>query len=152
MQTTRKSYREITDQEMPAIDITTKNTLMVFKTYYTKCKDERIEERRAEDSEIGLNRQEIKAKFPNWEVREFSSPQVILTKELNEYCPNHFILKAKDGIVVIYLPSDEENTERNIEKTQSINNLPSHVQEEIRKGLVLDSLEEVEYFMESLDS
>lgn len=56
-------------------------------------------------------------------------------------------------MVVIYMPSEDENKERDIQRTQiSINKLPPDVQDEIKEGLVMDSLEEVEFFMESLDS
>ena len=153
MQTTRKSEREIIGQEISAINVTTENTQLIFETNYTSCNDQIIEERKVESNEIGLKRQDIKAKFPDWNVSEFSSIRVILTKELNDYCPNHFVLKDRDGMVVIYMPSEVEDKERNIQQTQiSINKLPPDVQDEIRKGLVMDSLEEVEYFLESLDS
>ena len=153
MHTARKSAKEITGQELPVIDITTENTLLIFETYYTSCNDKIVEERKAQGDEIGLSRQKIEAKFPDWDVHEFSYARIILTKQLEDYCPNHFVLKDRDGMVVIYMPSEEKNEERNIQQTQiSIDKLPPDVQDEIRKGVVMDSLEEVEYFMESLDS
>lgn len=153
MQTARKGDREIIRQETAKMDITTENTLLIFETNYTRCNDKIVEKRKAEDGETGLSRLDIKTKFPDWDVGEFSSVQVVLSKVLDDYCPNHFVLKDKDGMVVIYMPSEDENKERDIQRTQiSINKLPPDVQDEIKEGLVMDSLEEVEFFMESLDS
>jgi len=153
MQATKQDDREIVGKGFSVADIINENTLLIFETNYTACNDKRVEERKANEDEIGLNRQELESNFPEWDVYEFSSSKVILTKELDDYCPNHFILKDKDGMIVIYMPSKGENESRSIQNTQiPINKLPPDFQDEIRKGLVIDSLQEIEYFLESLES
>lgn len=153
MQSKDQNDKEIVGRKVPAIEVTTKDTLLVFEKYYISCSDKITEERNAEGYEIGLSSQDIRLKFPEWDIYEFSSEKVVLTKEIRDYCPNHFILKDRDGIVVIYMPPEDGDEYKDFEETQVFTDvLPPDVQDEIRKGLVLDSLEDVEHIMENLES
>ena len=153
MQATGQDDKEIVGHEVPAVEVTTQDTLLVFERYYTSCNDKRVEERKAEGYEVGLSRQDIRLKFPEWDIYEFSTEKVILTKEIHDYCTGHFILKDRDGMVVIYMPSEEGDEYKGFEETQVPTEiLPPDVQDEIQRGLVMDSLEDVEHFMENLES
>ncbi|NLI60747.1 MAG: hypothetical protein GX375_04870 [Clostridiales bacterium] len=153
MQLAERINKEIASQEIARAELTTQDTLFVFQKNYSLCKDTRVEERKAKDDEVGLSRQSIELKFPEWGIYEFSTEKVTLTKEIDDYCPGHFVLKEKEGMVVIYMPSEPGYEYTSIEETHiPINKLPPDVQEEIRGGMVIDSLEEVEYFMENLES
>lgn len=153
MQSTGKDSKEIEGREIPDIEVTTENTLLVFERYYTACRDKRVEERRADGYEAGLSQQDIWLKFPGWDIYEFTAEKVVFTKDIEGYCPGHFILKDKDGMVVIYMPSEDGYEYKSIEETRiPTEMLPPDIQDEIRRGLVMDSIEDVEHFMENLES
>ncbi|NLJ41216.1 MAG: hypothetical protein GX352_06380 [Clostridiales bacterium] len=144
--------REVGGRDIPFITITP-DTRLIFEKEYLRCGDSRVEERRAEPYEIGLSRQEMTLRFPEWYIKEYSMEKVVLVKEIDDYCSNHFILKERDGRVVVYMPSEYEDEYRSITETGIIIGvLPSDMQEDIHKGLVLDSLEDIETFIENFDS
>ncbi|HZJ58114.1 MAG TPA: hypothetical protein VFD89_07760 [Clostridia bacterium] len=139
--------------QVPPIEVITGDTFLVFEKKYQKCGHKRVEERTAGEDEIGLSIQSITLKFPEWNITEYTTERVVFVREVNDFCPGHFILKDRDGLVVIYMPTDEGDVYKSVEETQiSTGALPAEIQDEIRKGLVLDTLEEVEHFMENLES
>ena len=141
------------DHEVPPIEVITKDTQLVFEKRYISCGHKRVEERQARDNEIGLSLQSIALRFPEWSIADYTTERIVFTKEVNDFCPGHFVLKDRDGVVVIYMPSEAGDEYKSVEETQiSTDALPPDVQSEIRKGLILDTLEDVEHFMENLES
>jgi hypothetical protein len=141
------------DHEVPPIEVITKDTQLVFEKRYISCGHKRVEERQARDNEIGLSLQSIALRFPEWSIAVYTTERIVFTKEVNDFCPGHFVLKDRDGVVVIYMPSEAGDEYKSVEETQiSTDALPPDVQSEIRKGLILDTLEDVEHFMENLES
>lgn len=153
MQSAEQNNKEILGEDVQSLEVTNEDTLLVFEKNYTRCSHKRTEERSAEGYEVGLTIQDFGVKFPGWDIFEFSSEKVILSKEIQDYCPQHFILKDRDGMVVIYMPSEGGSEYDNIQETRiPTEKLPPDVQDEIRSGLVMDSLEEVEHIIENFDS
>jgi len=141
------------DYQVPTIEVITKDTKLVFEKVYIGCGHKRVEERRARENEIGLSIQSIALRFPEWSIADYTTERIVFTKEVNDFCPGHFLLKDRDGVVVIYMPSEEGDEYKGVEETQiSTDSLPPDLQSEIRKGLILDTLEDVEHFMENLES
>lgn len=141
------------DYQVPTIEVITRDTKLVFEKVYIGCGHKRVEERRARENEIGLSIQSIALRFPEWSIADYTTERIIFTKEVNDFCPGHFLLKDRDGVVVIYMPSEEGDEYKGVEETQiSTDSLPPDLQSEIRKGLILDTLEDVEHFMENLES
>ena len=60
---------------------TTPNTLMIYKTYYTKCNHYINEYKDIDISDVNLTEDEIQNKNREWTINEFSSEQVIFEKE-----------------------------------------------------------------------
>jgi hypothetical protein len=141
------------DYQVPTIEVITRDTKLVFEKVYIGCGHKRVEERRARENEIGLSIQSIALRFPEWSIADYTTERIVFTKEVNDFCPGHFLLKDRDGVVVIYMPSEEGDEYKGVEETQiSTDSLPPDLQSEIRKGLILDTLEDVEHFMENLES
>ncbi|HZJ83146.1 MAG TPA: hypothetical protein VFD57_04975 [Clostridia bacterium] len=152
MQSESKGEEE-TIEGRKMISLTDEDTLLVFQKNYILCNHQRTEERKAENVEIGLRRQDFAMNFPEWNIYEFSQNKVILTKEIDDYCPGHFILRDEGGKLVIYMPSEQGEQYKSIENTGILTEmLPHDVQEDVRRGLIMDSLEEVEHFMENWES
>ena len=95
---------------------TTPNTLLIYKTYYTKCNHYINEYKSIEINEVNLNKEELQELNKEWEIEEFSAEQIILSKEIEEFCGEHYKLKLVDGIVNIYT-IDEQGEETEYERT-----------------------------------
>lgn len=95
---------------------TTPNTLLIYKTYYTKCNHYINEYKSIEINEVNLNKEELQELNKAWKIEEFSDEQIVLLKETEEFCGEHYKLKLEDGIVNIY-KMDEEGNEIEYEST-----------------------------------
>ena len=109
-------------EEQNAIEIsnreekTTPNTLLIYRTYYTKCNHYINEYKDIDINAVNLNKNELQDINEGWRIEDFSSEQVIFSKEVEDFCMEHFKLKMVDGIVKIYI-LDEEGNETEYEST-----------------------------------
>ena len=63
-----------------------------------------------------MTKQEVQNEYQDWEVIGFESGKVILYKEFEGECGEHFKLHLEDGKIVIYL-LNKDGTETLYEKT-----------------------------------
>lgn len=111
------------NQEISAIQTlveegkTTPNTLVIYKTYYTKCKHyiQRYED--IDTSLVNLTQKEFKEKNREWSIEKFSSEEIELSKEEETFCNEHYKLKLENNVIVIY-KIDEAGTETEYEQTE----------------------------------
>ena len=81
---------------------TTPNTLIIYKTYYTKCKHYVQEYKDIDASLVNLKKEEFKEKFKNWDIDKFSSEEIEVSKEEEGFCGQHYKLKLENSTIVIY--------------------------------------------------
>lgn len=95
---------------------TTPNTLIIYKTYYTVCKHyiKRYED--IDISHINLTEKEFKEKNRQWNIDKFSTEEIELSKESEEFCNEHYKLKLENKVIVIY-KIDEIGKETEYEQT-----------------------------------
>lgn len=110
---------EISSLEISNIDEvkTTPNTLVIYKTYYTKCKHyiQRYED--IDISLVNLNEEEYKERVRGWNIDKFSTEEVELLKEEEAFCDEHYKLKLENDIIVIY-KIKEDGTQVQYEQTE----------------------------------
>lgn len=87
---------------------TTPNTLIIYKTYYTKCKHYIKKYEMIDVSKVNLTEEEFKEKYKNWKLDKFSSEEIELSKEEEKFCGQHYKIKLEDDIVVIYRVDEDE--------------------------------------------
>lgn len=130
-------------------------TEMVQTLVYTKCGDEEVYRTRPADNQIGLNYGQLAKAYPNWTIDTFDADQVHITLKVDSYCrehAQHMFLSEKDGFVAVYygLPGPKailkEVTDVSLEKI-----MPQDM-EELRKGIVVQSREELMSTLEGLQS
>lgn len=95
---------------------TTPNTLIVYKTYYTKCKHyiQRYED--VDVTMVNLTEKEFKEKMREWRIDKFSMGEVEISKEIEAYCNEHYKLKLENNVIVVY-KIDEAGNEKEYEQT-----------------------------------
>jgi len=55
--------------------------------------------------------EELEQRFPDWEIQRFTPNEIVLYKEVNGFCNEHFLLKEEDGYIAIYKLDDNNNAE-----------------------------------------
>ncbi len=128
----------------------TANTKIIFKTYYTLC-SHMIDQELLDTKElVNMTDTKLAERYPDWTVAEFSSKQVILKREIQTYCPRHFIISSKDGYVAIYV-YNSDGVKTLFEMTDNpISVLTPDDQRNLEYGIVADSEEELQQTLEGL--
>jgi hypothetical protein len=128
----------------------TTSTKIVFKTYFNLCGH--IVDRDPEDIKafINLSEEALKNKYPDWVVNEFSSQQVILKREIQTYCPKHYIISSKDGYIAIYVYNDDGVKTLFDMTDDPISILTKEDQSKLEYGIVADSEDELQQKLEGL--
>lgn len=127
------------------------NCKLVLKIYYNKC-EHLIEKKEViEDAVVNMTEQELREKFYEWEIQKFTPTEIVLYKEINQFCDEHFLLKEKDGYIVIY-KLDENNNPELFETTEiSIEYLSEEDLENIKQGIKIYTEKELNKILEDFE-
>ena len=92
------------------------NCLLTLKIYYKTCGHLVEKSQNIEQNLINLTEEQLKNQFPEWEIQKFTPEQIVLYKELEEFCNEHYKLKIENGYVRIY-ELDEQKNEKLLKST-----------------------------------
>ena len=130
---------------------TSPNCIVTLKIYYQKCGHLIETKEKIEDTNVNLSKEELEERFPDWEVQKFTETEITLYKEVNDYCNEHYVLKEKDGNIVIY-KLDENNKEELLETTNiSTKYLEDEDQEKIKQGIFINTKKELNKALEDYE-
>lgn len=119
------------------------NCVLILKVYYNKCEHLIENKKNIEEAEVNMTEQELKERFSDWEVQRFTPTEIVLYKEIDGFCDEHYLLKEKDGYIAVY-KLDEEDKPTLIETTEiSTEYLTEQDLEEIKKGIKMFSKSEL---------
>lgn len=85
------------------------NTVIVEETYYKDCDHLVKEEVKDKEKYINLTEEGLKEKFKDWEVKRFGKDKVILYREAEKICDEHYILKDVNGYVTVYSMAKDDS-------------------------------------------
>ncbi|MDD4834451.1 MAG: hypothetical protein WCY24_03015 [Lutispora sp.] len=123
-----------------------------YITIFTIC-EHRIEKKvDLPISYIGLSEAEFMEKNPGWNLAEINDDMIVLTKEIEAYCPKHFIIGIEGEYIAIY--SYNDNGEKMlIEETDiNINTLTPEDQIILQSGIVADTEDDMEQKIEGFSN
>jgi len=126
------------------------NTKIIFKTYFSLC-SHMVDENQDDTREfVNLSEEALKTKYPDWAINEFSTQQVILKREIQTYCPRHYIIGVKDGYIAIYVYNND-----GIKTLYQMTDNPTSIltredQDKLQYGIVADNDEELQQKLEGL--
>lgn len=137
-------------------DTINNETQLIYKTLYAQCEDTIEEIQNATSELIGLNEDGFKEYLTenqlDWEIESFSKERIVLSKQVDTICPNYYLVSVNNGCIAIYR-YDENNNRRLIEQTDiPINILPIIDQEKLQKGVLLETMDEVNRLLEDYSS
>lgn len=92
------------------------NAQLILKKYFIQCDHTINEYTEIPEECVNMTKEELQQHYPEWEVIGFNSNQVILYKEFDDVCGEHFKLKIEDEKINIYL-INKDGTETLYEKT-----------------------------------
>lgn len=127
------------------------NCLLILKRYYSECEHTINEYLDIPENLVNKTQEDLEEQYQNWEVKKYSSTEIILYKEFNSSCGQHFILRNDDGKIAIYR-INEDNEEEMYEKTEiSIDYLTDTDKIQIENGIRVNGMEELKQLIEDFE-
>lgn len=145
--------------EAPSMDasaerITLSEQSELYQTLtYTRCEHTVTRRLTAPVELYGLDLDGVAALYPEWRITEFSPVLVKMERRPDLFCPDHMVLMPNGaGYLCVYENKygDALVLVRELETTLS--SLPAAAQEEARHGLGFSTPEELESWLESVES
>jgi len=111
------------------------NAIIIEKRYYKVC--DHLIKKVVDVPESLVNKTEanIKEEYLDWKLEGFSPTEIVVYKEYNEYCDEHYMIREKDGKICIYTVN-QEGVETLKEETEiSIMYLPEQDLIDLKSGI-----------------
>lgn len=100
-------------------DKTTPNTVLIQTKYYIDCGHLVQNKGKIKEDSINKNESEFKIDYIGWKIQKFTPTEVVIYKEYNDFCNEHYKLKDVDGKIVVY-QLDKYGKEKEIERKTDI--------------------------------
>ncbi|CDD26840.1 putative uncharacterized protein [Clostridium sp. CAG:452] len=127
------------------------NCLLTLKIYYKTCGHLIEKSKNIEQSLVNLTEEELRKQLPEWEIQKFTPEQIVLYKELNEFCNEHYKLKIENGYVRIY-EVDEQKNEKLLKSTDiSSEYLTTEDLEKLKNGIEIYTKKELNKTIEDFE-
>ena len=131
------------------------NTDITQKIIYLKCNDEEVIKTKPAENIIGLNYQQVQNIYSGWTIDKFDNLEVEMTLKVDSYCREHannMFIGVKDGYVAVYYgkPGDKAIL-KEITKISLTHIMPQDI-EELKRGLVVQSREELLRTLEGMQT
>lgn len=116
---------------------------------HTLCKHEKTVAL-TDKSWAGMTREQLAAAYPNAKVVEFSAKRARLSQSIAQYCPEHYFVRYEDGDICVYQPELGKTELKRISVLEDVY-LP-YPDADLEKGIVFDSVGDLEIYLENFDS
>lgn len=130
---------------------TSPNCQLVFKKYYKKCEHITVENKEIPEELVNKTREEIEEFYSDWKVVTYNDLQILLYKEEEGICNEHYIIKVKDGYIAIY--TIDENAKETLQEVTQI--LTAYLPEEdlirLKEGIQIQGKENLNQALEDYE-
>ncbi len=140
------------EETSTAENVITPNTKLIEKTYYNECEHLIETEREIDSTLINKNESELQIEYIGWEIQKFTQNEVVVYKEINDFCNEHYLLKDVDGEINVY-KLDKYNKEVELIQNTGIETryLPETDLEELKEGIKAYGIVEVNEKIEDFE-
>lgn len=112
------------------------NTQVLEEIYYVQCDHLIRNTRKDVKNLVNLTKEKLAKRYPDWEIKEFSTEKVVLYKEDQGFCDEHYLVKDEDGLVTIYSMDNDDKINDKIEITEiETKYLTETDQEDLKEGI-----------------
>lgn len=87
------------------------NAFITFKETYKECGHTTSEFVEVPEEFVNLSKEELQERYGEWKIEKFTDTDIILSKEVEGSCNEHFLVKDVDGIVTVFKVLDNGTEE-----------------------------------------
>ena len=126
------------------------NCEMIKKIYYKECEHTTTSYNNVEEKFVNMTKNELEEELPDWKIEGFSENRIVLYQEKDGECNEHYIVRDKDGQVVIYQKT--EDGEKEIEVTDiSTEYLPETDKIQMENGIEVNGKQALNQLIEDYE-
>lgn len=127
------------------------NAIIIAKRFYAKCGHTTKEYFPVTEKMVNLSKEDIEKLYKDWKVEGFSSEEIVILKEEQGICGEHYVLRGEDERIVVYT-IDENNNEKIFERTGIITKyLPEIDKINIENGIFVNGKESLNCLLEDYE-
>lgn len=130
---------------------TSPNCSLITKTYYKKCGHTKEQYSNLPQEDVNLTKEDIEEKYKEYKVESFATNQVVLYQEKEGECDEHYLVKDKDGTVIIYKISEDGSQEEYEETGISTEYLPETDKINMKNGIRVNGKQELNQLIEDFE-
>ncbi len=130
---------------------TSPNAIIIEKRYYKGCDHLTRDEKDISEEMVNKTEEEIERQYPGWKLESYSPTEIILYKETNGFCDEHYVAREHNGYIGIY-NINEQGVEKLKEDTEiATAYLPEEDLERLKIGVPIVGKRNLYNFLEDYE-
>lgn len=122
---------------------TTPNTELILKKIYTDCGHTISDSAEIPTEMVNLTEDEIKEKYNTWVLEEFTKDRVVLSKQVDSFCGEHYLVIEENEKINVYKLDEEENRSLQEQVDVEFQYLPETDKILLKNGIYVNGNEEL---------
>lgn len=128
------------------------NCMMIIKRNYKKCGHTINEYKDVPEELINKTKSDLENKYLGYQIEKYTSSEIVLYKECEGECGEHFILKESDNGKIVIYKINENNKEILYKETEiSVDYITETDKINIKNGLKVFGIEELNQVIEDFE-
>lgn len=140
--------------EIEASEIETKispNAKLIIKKYYKECGHTAEEIKTVTNDMVNKNKEEMEKLYPDYNIEKFLNNEIILKKEEEGQCNEHYIIKDENSNIIIYRVLNDGAEEVYQNTGISTEYLPETDRINLRSGVKVFGIENLNSIIEDFE-
>lgn len=75
---------------------------MVIKKNFSRCSHSEVNRMKIPVELVNYTEEEVMKKYSGWTIEKFSTDEIILSKDIDANCTDHYVIKETNGKVAVY--------------------------------------------------
>ncbi len=120
---------------------------------YTRCEHTVVRRTAAPNELQGKTLEDVREMYTDWQITEFAPKLIKMEKQMQLFCPDHLVL-MRDGAGMLCVFENKYGDAMALvnELNIAVKDLPAAAREEAERGIGFSSAEEMEMWLESVES
>lgn len=127
------------------------NAVLIMNKHYIKCNHTISENIEIPKEAVNLTQVQFEDLYKEWKLIGFSNNEIVIQKDIEGICDEHYVIKEKDGYIAIYTLDEDENEKFNRLTNISIEYLTQTDLINIKKGIRAVGREELNSILEDFE-
>lgn len=127
------------------------NAVLILKKIYKQCGHTSKEYVQIPEEFVNLTKEELEEKYDDWELEKFASNEIILNRQVDGSCGEHYILREKEGIIAVYQINGNGDEILKEETGITVEYLTKSDQLKLQQGIRVDGKEALNTVLEDYE-